>query len=99
MSGPSRQWARRAGGSLSALVAACALLALLSPARALAEAYTWRSVQIVGGGFVPGIVFNATEPDLVYARTDIGGAYRGRRTALRTPSSHPGPGPSRPGTR
>lgn len=39
-------------------------------------AYTWRNVEIVGGGFVPGIIFNETEPGLVYARTDIGGAYR-----------------------
>jgi len=38
--------------------------------------YTWRNAQIVGGGFVPGIVFNRGEPGLVYARTDIGGAYR-----------------------
>src|SRR6476660_306547 len=38
--------------------------------------YTWRNVQIVGGGFIPGIVFNQTEPNLVYVRTDIGGAYR-----------------------
>jgi hypothetical protein len=41
-----------------------------------AQSYTWRNVQIVGGGFVPGIIFNQTEPGLVYARTDIGGAYR-----------------------
>jgi xyloglucan-specific exo-beta-1,4-glucanase len=40
------------------------------------QPYTWRNVQIVGGGFIPGIVYNASEPGLVYARTDIGGAYR-----------------------
>jgi xyloglucan-specific exo-beta-1,4-glucanase len=38
--------------------------------------YTWRNVAIVAGGFVPGIVFNQSEAGLVYARTDIGGAYR-----------------------
>jgi hypothetical protein len=38
--------------------------------------YGWRNVEMVGGGFVPGIVFNQAEPGLVYARTDIGGAYR-----------------------
>src|SRR5258708_31082322 len=38
--------------------------------------YRWRNVEIVGGGYVPGIIFNESEPGLVYARTDIGGAYR-----------------------
>src|SRR5512145_3463787 len=40
------------------------------------ETYTWRNVAIIGGGFVPGIIYNEGEPALVYARTDIGGAYR-----------------------
>lgn len=40
------------------------------------SSYSWQNVEIVGGGYVPGIIFNASEPGLVYARTDIGGAYR-----------------------
>ena len=43
---------------------------------ATADPYSWRNVQIAGGGYVPGIVFNQTQPNLIYARTDIGGAYR-----------------------
>ncbi|MFD7639410.1 cellulose binding domain-containing protein [Kitasatospora sp. NPDC059795] len=41
-----------------------------------APAYSWNSVRIGGGGFVPGIVFNQGQQGLVYARTDVGGAYR-----------------------
>ena len=41
------------------------------------QLYTWKSVVTDGGGgFVPGIVFNPSAQNLIYARTDIGGAYR-----------------------
>src|SRR3954470_13429353 len=43
---------------------------------AAADPYAFKNVQIEGGGFVPGIIFNQSQANLVYARTDIGGAYR-----------------------
>lgn len=40
------------------------------------QAYDWGRAKVVGGGFIPGIVYNTKEKDLIYARTDMGGAYR-----------------------
>jgi xyloglucan-specific exo-beta-1,4-glucanase len=56
--------------------AAGALAASAGALAAPTASYSWRSVPVVGGGFVDGIVFNAAERGLAYARTDIGGAYR-----------------------
>lgn len=54
----------------------CALLTTNPTVAAPSEAYNWNNVRIDGGGFVPGIIFNQKEANLIYARTDIGGAYR-----------------------
>ncbi|MBO3734953.1 sialidase family protein [Glycomyces niveus] len=62
----------------AAAVAATAVpgAAAAATSRRCDDAYTWRNAVVNGGGYVPGIVFNETEPDLIYARTDIGGLYR-----------------------
>ena len=38
--------------------------------------YLWKSVTMRGGGFVDGIIYSPVDKDLIYARTDMGGAYR-----------------------
>ncbi len=57
-------------------LACLSLIFLIFSSNARAQTYSWRTVEVGGGGFVTGIVFHPTTPNLVYARTDVGGAYR-----------------------
>lgn len=36
----------------------------------------WTTVKMGGGGYVPGVIYHPTVPNLRYARTDIAGVYR-----------------------
>ncbi|MEO3813543.1 cellulose binding domain-containing protein [Sphaerisporangium sp. B11E5] len=69
---------RKLLGLLAIVMAACFTAGLKAPpvTAAASDPYTFKNVQIAGGGFVPGIIFNQSQRDLIYARTDIGGAYR-----------------------
>jgi photosystem II stability/assembly factor-like uncharacterized protein len=44
--------------------------------RTTSQPYNWKNVQIVGGGFVDGIIFHPKAKTIRYCRTDMGGAYR-----------------------
>jgi xyloglucan-specific exo-beta-1,4-glucanase len=67
-------------GFLPVLGLAAILLVPASQRSAIAQGfnpYVFQNVDIGGGGgFIDGIVFSTKQPGLVYARTDIGGAYR-----------------------
>lgn len=49
---------------------------LLIGAAQAATGYHWKSVVVGGGGFVDGFVYHPKIAGLMYARTDMGGAYR-----------------------
>jgi xyloglucan-specific exo-beta-1,4-glucanase len=72
---------RRLFSFLGVLLVLALTACVVMPGQAFAavtqQQYNWDNVAIGGGGgFVPGIVFSQAEKDLIYARTDMGGAYR-----------------------
>ncbi|MEO7530954.1 MAG: secretion protein, partial [Sediminibacterium sp.] len=56
------------------VTAICILISLHSSI--IAQTHTWNNVAMGGGGFVSGLVTSKKEQGLMYARTDVGGAYR-----------------------
>ena len=62
--------------AVGAMVVAQVTLNLSNASAAASAPYSWGNVRLDAGGFVDGIVFNPAEKNLIYARTDIGGAYR-----------------------
>jgi hypothetical protein len=59
-----------------ATVTATNTIQVIAPVTPTKPDYAWSNVKVVGGGYVTGITFHPTEKGLMYARTDIGGAYR-----------------------
>lgn len=51
-------------------------LLLLSIKNVSSQTYTWDNVSIGAGGFVSSIITSKTQANVMYARTDVGGAYR-----------------------
>ncbi|MGO4110881.1 xyloglucanase [Paenibacillus sp. YAF4_2] len=62
--------------AIIALVISLGGNAVMASSGVKTQSYDWGRVETVGGGFIPGIIYNPSEKDLVYVRTDMGGAYR-----------------------
>jgi photosystem II stability/assembly factor-like uncharacterized protein len=76
-------WAAMLAGLLSGLAGTAAAQFQPVPNAPMdkSQSYTWRNVAVIAGGFVDGLIFSPAREGLVFARTDIGGAYRWDRAA------------------
>ncbi|TCS18424.1 hypothetical protein [Caulobacter sp. BK020] len=62
------------GLAIGALAVSAVASTLVAPASA--QSYSWQTVKIGGGGYVPAVIAHPGQQNLFYARTDVGGAYR-----------------------
>jgi xyloglucan-specific exo-beta-1,4-glucanase len=46
------------------------------------QATAWTNAKFGGGGYVTGLIFHPTSANVLYARTDVGGAYRWNQATL-----------------
>lgn len=60
----------------SATPQSCTLASEKTIFNTASEPYQWSTVKMGGGGFVTGVTIHPNEPDLIYVRTDVGGAFR-----------------------
>ncbi|EGF89207.1 BNR/Asp-box repeat family protein [Asticcacaulis biprosthecium C19] len=58
------------------LLASAALTLVGTGAHAAEAPYSWAAIPFGGGGFIDGFLYHPKAPDILYARTDIGGMYR-----------------------
>lgn len=67
-------------GMLVALLVTSMLLVFKSVHAAsttdISSNYAWKPLKTGGGGFITGLVIHPTAPGIMYARSDVGGAYR-----------------------
>ncbi|GCE11221.1 CBM96 family carbohydrate-binding protein [Tengunoibacter tsumagoiensis] len=98
-------WKRYGAFSLSIIsLLVLGTLAFVSPAQKakaddLSSTYTWKQLKTGGGGFITGLVEHPTTANLIYARADVGGAYRWNAstqqwTQLLIANNVPDPSPS-----
>src|SRR4051812_20203285 len=61
---------------LACLAVGIAMTPLAGAVAATASTYSWSTVPWGGGGYVDGLIYHSKAKDLLYSRTDVGGANR-----------------------
>jgi hypothetical protein len=62
------------------LLATCIITIRVTAQTDESAKFDWKKVVVGGGGYVTGVVFSEAQKDVIYCRTDVGGAYRWDQT-------------------